>query len=370
MKRIISLLLIVFLLTGCTARQIDRESDSSADSYSDTQSEKTSETDATGKPTSKPNETTAPSNGAGEKSKVKQLIADNGFYKGMKVVSQKDHANGDRITDLGNFTYAGSATTPKWSLAQWDSGPCIWANRAESDKYTLTDGASKWVTYDPTYKSLLLRLNTEPYYKGNGAREGDYWPHLLIEQNFDYSTASDYDKQFYTGAADKWLLSFDLRLPYYSATPRDGDWVRAAQLYIYFGAHQKSTGRFIWFGVQLFDSRWRNDSTTNYFVDGGKADASGNMIYCVGMKELYKGANGSFWGDSSPQVTNDFVHFEMDMIPHLQAMVDRGIREGDLAAGTTVDDFYIDYMNYGWEIIGTFDCGVEIKNLSLVSYLE
>lgn len=355
MKRFISLLLIMLFLVGCTPSDAPETTTNEQDTSTPESTEEVSDT--TGAPV--------------EKYRVKELIPSGNFLDGFKVLSQKDHANGDLVTHLGEFVYTDSAQTPKWSLAQWDSGPCIWGSRVESDKYTLTDGVSKWVSYNPSEGSLLLRLNTEAYYNGRGAVEGDYWPHLLVETTLPYSTATESEKEFFTGAADKWLLSFDLRMPQYSATPRNGDWVRAAQLYIYFGARHKETGRFVWFGLQLFDSRWKY-SADNYFVDGGKADASGQMIYVIGTRNVYKGMRETLWNSAgtAPQAGENWLHFELDLIPYLRFMVNRGIREGDFAPDTVVDDFYIDYMNYGWEIIGTFDCGVEIKNLSLLSHIE
>lgn len=390
MKRIICLILSVLMLflTGCAANSSNSSSDSigGSDSGSDTsetthapsntlESDK-DEKDETKKPSSSEDKETAPAvdpstiitTSADGKYRVKELIPDASFANGMTVRSQKDHSNNDSWSNLGKFTY-GKTATPNWILSQWDSGPCIWSNRVSGGSaYTLTDGRSKWVTYNPAEKSLLLRLNTDAYYNGNGAVQGDYWPHLLVEQDFPYNSATADEKLFYSGVADKWNLSFDLRMPNYSFT-NHGGWVNAAQLYIYFGLRQKSTDRFIWFGVQLFDSRFKNDNDVHYAVDGGKGDATGNMIYCVGMKDLYNGKSG-FWGTSSPQVTNSYIHFEIDMIPHLKNMISRGISEQNLPAGTTADDFYISYMNYGWEIIGTYDCGVEIKNLSMQSYVE
>lgn len=357
MKRIICLVLLALLLVGCTAQKPDTDA-----------------TEGEGAPaaTDEPSKEATDGTQATEKKyKTMELIPDNSFCSGMTVLSQKDHANGDLVTELGEFTYTDSQETPVWQLAQWDSGPCLWENRVDSENTTLTDGVSKWVTYDPDEESLLLRLDTEAYYRGNGAVEGDYWPHLLVEQSFPYGDATDEEKLFYSGAADKWMLSFDMRLPYYSATEREGDWVRAAQLYMYFGAREKSTGRFVWFGLQILDSRWE-ESADSYRVDGGKEDASGQMIYLIGMKNVYRHADGSFWNEElgSPEATDEWLHFEINLLPHLKAMVARGISEGDFAADTTVEDFYIDYMNFGWEIIATFDCGVEIKNLSLLSYVE
>lgn len=397
MKRIVSIALATLLLAGCAA-QPSAPQESSADATTvatteavtttvpvgeQTTAPTTEQTTAEEKPTTdgttatKTEATTTVTTAAPTTTQPKkeyntlQLIPDADFYNGLTVLSQKDHANGDRVTELGDFYYTRSMEDPVWTLAQWDSGPCIWKDRVDSDKTTLTDGVSKWVTYDPKQKSLLLRMDTEAYYQGKGAVQGDYWPHLLIQQNFPYSSASASEKKFYTGAADKWMLSFDLRMPYYKATPNPDNWVEAAQLYMYFGAHEKKTGRFVWFGLQMFDSRYEL-SGDSYHVDGGKADASGQMIYVIGMGNVYQNVEKSFWNEigTEPQVTNDWIHFELDLIPHLQNMLDRGIREGDFPEGTTVDDFYIDYMNYGWEIIATYDCGVEIKNLSLLSCIE
>ena len=298
------------------------------------------------------------------------LIPDSNFENGIVILSQKDHQSGDAVRPLGNFTY-GQDVVPSWKLAQWDSGPCLWRDRVESYPYTITDGVSKWVTYDPKEKSLLLRLNTEPYYKGKGAVEGDYWPHLLVEENFGYQEAAEADKAYYSGAASSMHLSFDLRMPYYSATYNSEDWVEAAQLYMYFGLHHKETGRFVWFGLQMFDSRGPLGADS-YHVDGGKADASGQIIYVIGMGNVYKNVDGWFWDDNGmePQVTNEWLHFELDLIEHMQNLIDRAVKADDFPEGTTTDDLYIDYMNYGWEIIATYDCGVEIKNLRLDSYIE
>ena len=135
---------------------------------------------------------------------------------------------GDSIRPLGNFTY-GQEVTPTWKVAQWDSGPCLWRDSVPSDRYTLTDGVSKWITYDPEEKSLLLRLHTEPYYQGKGAVYGDYWPHLLIEENFDYNETPPEKKVYYSGGVDSMRLSFDLRMPYYDATHNADNWVEAGQ---------------------------------------------------------------------------------------------------------------------------------------------
>lgn len=91
MKRIIFLLLLITLfLVGCTPQMTNPPAEEDKEPDLD------------------------------EKYNVKELIPDGNFSDGMTVLSQKDHKNGDRITELGSFTYTDSTQKPKWSLAQWD----------------------------------------------------------------------------------------------------------------------------------------------------------------------------------------------------------------------------------------------------------
>lgn len=297
------------------------------------------------------------------------LIPDSNFEKGFIVVSQKDHSNGDAIRELGSFTY-GQDSCPSWKIAQWDSGPCLWDNRAESDKYTLTDGVSKWVIYNPEQKSLLLRLNTEAYYQGRPAIEGDYWPHLLIEEDFEYNVATPEEKVYYSGAASSMRLSFDLRMPYYSASSNSENWVEAAQLYTYVTVYCKkgTKGRFIWFGMQLFDSRFARNST-GWHIDGGKADATNQMIYLIGLDEVFPKGERSLWGKEGrePQASEEWLRIDVDLIPHMRDMLRVAKEREYFPADTQMEDLYINYMNYGWESIATFDTAAEIRNLRLDS---
>lgn len=297
------------------------------------------------------------------------LIPDSHFENGFTVLSQKDHRHNDAIRQLDDFTY-GQTRAPSWKIAQWDSGPCLWRDRIDSDKYTLTDGLSKWVTYDPDEKALLLRLNTAPYYQGKGAVKGDYWPHLLIEESFGYDSATLKQRVYYSGAVDSMRLSLDLRMPYYSAVPNTDNWVEAAQLYAYVTVNCKKDrgGRFVWLGIQLFDSRFAR-STTSWHIDSGKADASNQMIYLLGLNEAYPKGAPSLWGKDglAPQITNEWLHVDVDLIPHMRDMLRLTIEKGYFPADTAMEDLYINYMNFGWESIATYDSGVQIKDLRLDS---
>lgn len=291
-----------------------------------------------------------------------ELIPDNRFTRGFRVISQKDHANGDKIRELGWFRYGQTQETPRWLLATWDSGPCIWENRADTgNPCELTDGKWRHLRLDPHENVLSFRLDTASYYNGKGAVPGDYWPHLLIEQGeFGYADAPEKKKKYFSCDAKRLMVSLNLRLTEYAPVYNPDDWVEAAQFLMYFYVKGKNNRDFVWFGLHLFDSREQpmgilGDHYIGY--DGGKADASGAMIYSIGSKYLYSDCAVAEGG---------WVHVEIDLKPHLEDMFAHGQAEGYFRSAG-LDELVVNGMNVGWETIGTFAHTMEMKNLSLKS---
>ena len=144
-----------------------------------------------------------------------QLIPDAQFSTGFVVKSQKDHKNKDKVVDLGVFPYDKDKASARWSIAQWDSGPCLWENRkTDMPDNVLTNGTDKKVEIKKGQVSLYL--DSSGYYQGNPAIQGDYWPHLLIEQgSFAYKKLSNEEKIFYHADSEAMVLEFDIRLTEY-----------------------------------------------------------------------------------------------------------------------------------------------------------
>ena len=295
-----------------------------------------------------------------------QLIPDPGWQTGFSLLSQKDHANGDAYSILDTWKFTDNPDDPLWLLAQWDSGPCLVANRIDSAPNEITDGPYRSVRYDAAADSLTFHLDTSLFYDGKPALQGNWWPHLLIEQpDFRYTDAPELCQPFYRCDSDEMIVSFDIRLKDYELTKIDGDWVQAAQFLMYFYVKGVETNDFCWFGLQLFDNRWAlNDHYIGY--DGGKADASGAMIYSIGSKYVYKDCKTRLWDKGRPNAGGDWVHVELDLAPYLQDMFRHGTEEGYFKA-SSLSELVINGMNLGWETIGTFDHTMEIANVRLVS---
>lgn len=298
-----------------------------------------------------------------------QIIPNTDFKGGIQLISQKDHANGDAFSVLDTHDFYGdSATNPVWRLAQWDSGPCLVKNRVESASTTITDGVGRTFAYYPDENRMVFELDTGLYYQGRPAVVGDYWPHLLIEQdNFSKSMSGD-ETPYLSCDADRIVLSMDIRLTEFSETPVDGDWVRAAQFLMYFYVRGVETNDFCWFGVQLFDNR--ADRTDHYIgYDGGKADSSGAMVYSIGSRFVYRNSGRTLYAKNKPDTGGEWVHVEVDLKPYLEDMLKVGLADGYFKVNS-LSELYINGMNVGWETIATFDHTMEIQNLQLVSYMD
>ncbi len=290
----------------------------------------------------------------------KQLLNDPDFSNGFTVISQNVN-NGQQIP-LGNFVYDNSETSPAWTIAQWSSGPCLWNNRIESNNYTITDGKTKSVTYNPADKSVSMRLNATGVYNGMPASD-EAWPHLLLEQSpiVDYHSLIEAEKAFYNCSADRMILSLDIRLSKFTDTTNI-DGINAVQYLAYFYMNDTDGHNFIWFGVNLFDSRGYVDEY--WALD----KASNAMIYSVSTKDTFGAKYKSLYRNNKPYISDEWVHVELDLTPYVENAVKKANQSNTFGETVSVGDFYIGGTNIGFEIHGNYDCTVDIKNFRLTSY--
>lgn len=290
----------------------------------------------------------------------RQLFNDISFEKGFTVMSQETE-NGMGI-ELGNFTYNNNTENPDWMIAQWNSGNCLWENRIDSDKFTITDGHTKNITYNPDDKSVSMRLNAANIYNGEPATY-ENWPHLLLEQSpiCDYFRLSEKDRSYYNCSADRIILSLDIRLKDFKDTiNKDG--VNAAQYLAYFYLKGTDNNKFIWFGVNLFDSRGYMDES--WSLDQG----SGQMIYSLSTKDTFGSKRNSLFRNGKPYISDEWVHIEIDLKPYIEHAMTRANESNTFREEVKADDFYIGGTNIGFEIHGNYDCTVGIKDFKLTSY--
>jgi len=241
---------------------------------------------------------------------------------------------------------------PVWQLAQWHSKYDL-ANalplKREDNEIEYKNAGKRIVRYPDG--SLLLNITTSAEYS-QPRKDGEDWPHLLIEQSFD--------KKPNIGKAKELIFSMELRLVECRNKMKEEDFdetLHTAQSPFYFilrNTNEKSEdfNKSIWLGIPSFDYRYTrmNDSEVISW------DISTNMYICnIPPKRI--------WGDISFQ-DMQWHRTQTDILPLIKQAVN-SMKSKELFLVTTLSDLELTGMNFGWEIPGTFDASILVKGISL-----
>lgn len=288
-----------------------------------------------------------------------EIIQDNTFEKGFsltpldpKIVEQ---GGGLEKTYLDTLDFNKDGSHPIWHIAQWYSKYNLAQATPVRDRegaiWYANEGNSKKIALYPD-NSLLLEVNASLEYDSPRV-SGQNWPHLLIAQNFNKNSPN-------VGEARQLLFSMELKLEKEENKMIEGDFnasLHTAQSPFYFilrndNENSPDFKQQIWFGIPSYDYRFTemNDQETVSWDIG-----TNTFIYNVPQQLL--------WGDISFQ-DKKWHKSEADLKPlilrALEAMKGKGVFKN-----TSLDDMYITYMNFGWEVPGTFDVAIRVKNISL-----
>lgn len=287
----------------------------------------------------------------------KYLFYDHGFKNGFNVI-EMERPGGREIT-AGIWNFPCSEGKPQWQIDQWYSKYCLWHQREESDPLTLTDGKTKWLKYDMTDNSLSMRLNARNVYEGRAAGD-ELWPHLLLEQELhSYENIPEKDRRYYECDFSKLLLSLDICMPEFVPT-ENPEGINACQFFAYFYLTLKGSRNFIWFGVNLFDSRGLMD--TYWHID----TVGTEMIYVLSTEDTFMGAENSF-NVNGVDVSDKWKELRLDLTPHLDKVIELANRDNTFKRQVKREDFYIRGNNIGFEVHGNMDCTVKIRNYNLIA---
>ena len=286
----------------------------------------------------------------------REIIGDPSFEKGLAVsplwpaIVQEN--GGFEKTNTDTIRFGQQDVKPVWQMAQWASKHDLGGTPA----VTGTDGS---VTYANAGKkvtrfadgTLLLDITTSTEYD-TPRTASDAWPHLLIQQDFPEPPN--------VGKIRRLDFSMDLRIVHCENRMGEGEFnesLHTAQSPFYFymrnvNPRSPDHGLSLWVGVPSFDYRYRKlDPQENVQWDIGTA----TYIYSIPPKAI--------WGDVS---FHDFAWHSarLDLLPLVRRAV-AAMQEKGQFLHTELDDLVLTGMNFGWEIPGTFDAGLMIRNLSV-----
>lgn len=258
--------------------------------------------------------------------------------------------------ELGVILRAESGARDEWRLAQWGTR---FDAKATAVK-TLPDGtrilrnAGKSVKILPgglAGGGIVLGVNGSAEFGAQARQQGQFWPHLLIEQQIP--------KDF--RIADAGTLNFNLDFKVEDCKNPAGLAVdpalHTAQVSAYWTLQNRNKdsadhGQMFWFGLPVFDAR-HEVPPGHQAVD--IAEENGRFICTIDGGRFYKEPTGD----------GRWHTLACDLVPLVKEALAASQAQGHLTQ-TRFEDLYATSFNLGWEVPGPYDCEIALKNLSLV----
>ena len=288
-----------------------------------------------------------------------QLFTDPKIEKGFHVYPL-DSADGLTVIKTFPGRISGS---PEWGLVQWFSRFDI-----STAIPTTFDGG---LTYENMGKSFTLSPATstrgEIYMQVNGSNEymhhrlqGDPWPHLYIYKDFGNNL------QFLKNAS-----AFDISLTVRQAY-QTIDWMgraadpllHSAQFLAIFTVQDRNMnspgyGDYFWLNVPIYDNRLGVNNEDIIMGDNitSKPDATGKLIY-IPKYSRFAGTAVN---------TNNWVTLQADLLPLMEYGFNQAKARGYMK-NSSYNDLAVGTVNIGWEVTGTYDCAIRMKDISLIAY--
>jgi hypothetical protein len=278
------------------------------------------------------------------------LFTDPTFRRGFQVYATKP---GKKVVeDL--LVPAPASEEPAWGLAQWSSRFSLAGRPAQSpgDGAVRFADESKHITFGPTASGsfdLMMAMDARREYGDRLRRQGEPWPHLLVEQRFSRHPS--------LGELQRLPFRIEYRLTRSQRFQQPGwsDGVHAAQFLAYLtiqnlNRQSSGYGDFLWFGVPLYDSRHRSHPG-HAAADSG----TGKFIY---------NPPASAYTDKSAR-DGDWVAIDRDLLPLIHDGLNTAWQRGFLLGSRDAADYHLGSFNLGWEMPGTFDVEMQVRGLGL-----
>ena len=255
-----------------------------------------------------------------------------------------------------------------WNLAQWMArysfvDPSVATETNPSEGVYAVETPSEIFAVDTNTGLLTFNCKASACY--DAPRVGNEgWMHLLIET--DFYNGDNWNK---VSELSSLVVSMDTQLTKFEDHMGDAfnGQVHAAQFLLYLvmanrNPESKDYGRYIWFGLGMFDNR------TEHCNGGAMLDkGTGAMMYGVSTEKScvstyrYRVGNTVRAGTDTPWVSYRYVMFLEAEIALRLTQYNGYLRD------TTMDDLYFTGMNMGWEVPGTYDVEMLVKNFNVVA---
>lgn len=286
-----------------------------------------------------------------------EIIEDHFFKDGISVHGYTT-AQSEAIGYL--YPFGDNKKTPHWLLAQWGSFNTLSSPSFTTQNDTIIyQNKAKRIYFIPQ-KDKPIRLGLEVYASReyNNPRQPDEdWVHLLFAQNYTNPLLLK-DIQNLNYKINAKLLFCNNKMD------KDYDLNHhTAQITLYItiqnqNKESSNVGDFFWFGLPLYDYRYKNIEEYGA-EDLGKEDASKKFILTVASAELFQTSMHFL----------DWITIDKDIYSLLENAF-KSAQDKGYMKNCSWNDLCISSMNIGWEVPGTFDCGILFDTPSLTTVLK
>lgn len=279
-----------------------------------------------------------------------KIITDNLFTGGINLVgiSSSDPKPIEVLYPFGKTNLQ-----PVWKMPQWASRFNLLGVKPEiKNDSVIYKNEGKKVSF--LLKNGEAVVNMEVYASKEyltARKEGESWPHLLLEQKTNPIKLVNLKKLTYSIGAK---LNYAVNKMGEDYNPG----LHTCHITVYLliqNTNNQSTGHgdYFWFGLPLYDYRYR-DLEEYGAQDLGKEDATKKYILNVASKTLFSGSLHD----------KQWISINKDIYPQLLAAFNQAKEKGYLKT-SSISDMSIESTNLGWEVPGTFDCSIQFKGLKL-----
>jgi len=299
-----------------------------------------------------------------------ELLRDMKYQQGFNVKGLSPVSDGSAVRAV--LDYGKSDLQPQWSLAQWSS------------KYSLADDArlselkkgvfrytnkNKIITVDTHAGEIALKALASLNY--DRPRKADEpWMHLLLEQELALNDKKNLE-QYKIDRMKELRLKMKVKLSYFKDLMKEradaGKHAAQYTMFLYIAdlnSKTKGYGDMIWFGVPLFDNRYEFQDV--YAAqDTGQPGASGLYIYSMSNRTYMK--KPFFIAEEEKIVGSDknpWITIDVDLLPHIKKAYVQA-KKNNYLKNTSLNELYVNGINFGWELPGTYDVEMKLKDLSL-----
>lgn len=280
-----------------------------------------------------------------------ERIPDPALRHGVALLAPKP-VNGAGVK-IDTLRFDDNRERPLWNLCSWDFATRLSSSNPTQTSYGITYADEAFSLSRNDEGIFTMQVAASKVYETPRSKGSDPWINFLIETTF-----SGLD----LGKVSSAIFSYSLRV--LKCRNRMGKAydtrIHAAQCLGYL--HVRNTnpssadyGKCLWLGVGMYDNRNSGGLSTQSVTSWDIGTST--YIYQVPDTEIFGRVNFNShrWQDARVDVR--------------QAVGDaiRSLTGNGFLTASTVDDFTVTGMNFGWELPGTFDVKSQFRGFSLIT---